>query len=130
MRDLNPSPQTPTQYLSTPTQAPDWQVVLARQESVVLQEVPLALILSAGQLSDDPVQYSAGSQNGLKGSVEGLQTTEELEILSTGQEALFPGQLSAISQSPRAGRQTVLVGAKWQEASQHPLFGGSQSSTG
>jgi hypothetical protein len=101
--------------------------VLVKQVSVEEHEVLSTARTSAGQLSLVPVQYSAGSQL-LSGSTVGRHTVVALYRLSIGQVEEFPGQYSAMSQSPLVLLHTVADVMKWHEASQHPVFGGSQSS--
>jgi hypothetical protein len=76
------------------------------QASPSSQGVPLGLIASVGQESDDPEQYSAGSQIEL-GSLEALQTVPLETLVSDGQVEEFPGQYSGTSQTPTDGLSRI-----------------------
>ena len=78
----------------------------------LLHEVPAGLLASAGQLADDPVQFSAGSHS----PAEGRQTVLAGSKASAGHTVLAPLQVSSMSQGPAATRQTApaLPAGCWQ----------------
>ena len=119
-------PQSTGQFLAfSPLQTPSPQQLLEQllpvqrqsagqvwQSSPLPSQMPLPqlevpqLLMSAGQLADEPEQYSAGSQV----SVEARQRVLLPRKPSAGQ-VVNPSQVSATSQIPATARQTVEAGA-------------------
>ena len=96
-----------------------WQKLLEPSHSSVLhglpssvQAVPAGLFASAGQLAEDPVQFSAGSHS----PPEGRQVVVAGSNASAGHVVLVPVQFSSTSHGPAAARQRApaLPAGCWQ----------------